>query len=271
MQPTQDLVVADPVKSDQAFESATAAVKLELQNVNESQQQCAATMDQAFIDYQPSLRERPPHLSAPDVRARAAWKYLGSIANTMNVFARGDRSKQRSTTRWMFDALTEGIRLAKDQRTVEAERVALNGAGAANMLANLVQSPVQTASIGKHICVLHSKVVELSKTHDAEHLQKAQRNLKAAIQEARKISTDMQSKVRALEQVAKHAECILFREAQNKKRKAVERASAMNAAGLCGGFRLALRNLNDAYADKDSVYAQFGVALSGLEAEFPNA
>jgi len=274
VQPTQDPVVAGPVKSGQAFRAATDAVRLELQGINRSQEQCAASMDQAFINYQPSLRERSQPQPAPAERAQEAWKYLGSIGNAMAVLARQDRSKQRSTAQWMFDALTEGILLARTQCTVEAETVALNGAGAANMLANLVQSPAQIMTIARTINDLHREVVRLKrpgKTHDAVRLHEAQRELRGAILEARKIAADMQSKVRALEKVATHAEHILSSAGKDKKRKAVERASAMNAAGLCGGLRLALRNLNGAYADKDSVYARFGVALNRLETNLPTA
>lgn len=274
MQPTQGPVVAGPVKSGQAFKAATKAVALEFQGINRSQGQCAASMDEAFIKYQPSLREGSPPLPAPAERAQEAWKYLGSIGNGMADIAGHDRPKQRSSAQWMFDALTEGIQLAKTQCSVEAEKVALNGAGAANMLANLVQSPAQIMTIAGRIDDLRREVVRLKrpgKTHDAVRLHKAQRELGQAIQEARKIARDMQSKVRALEKVATHAEHILSRAAQDKKRKAVERASVMNAMGLCGGLRLALRNLNGAYADKDSVYTRFGVALNRLEAKLPTA
>ncbi len=272
VQPNQVPVVAGPVGSGQMFREATDAVKLEFQRINGSQVQCAASMDEAFITYQPSLRERSQPQPAPAERAQEAWKYLGSIGNGMAAIAKHDRPKQRSSAQWMFDALTEGIQLAKTQCTVEAEKVALNGAGAANMLANLVQSPAQIMTIAERIDDLRREVVQLKrlgKAHDAVRLHEAQRELRLAIQEARKIARDMQSKVQALEKVATHAEHILSRAARDKKRKAIERASVMNAMGLCGGLRLALRNLNGAYADKDSVYARFGVALNRLEAELP--
>ncbi len=253
-----------------SFNRANAAVEAELKWVNEAMGR-KVLPDRAHKLYAQAMTHAAGCPDAAEAKARNAFDFLSSMSNALTIVgtvrpSRPVKSacqerhvKNRSASERVFDALNEAIPHARALCTADAERAALNGATAASMMANLVQGPTRISLISKEISRLAADIEHLKRRDDpaaSAELPQKRKTLEATIREARTLYPAMQAKVRALAKVADEAIAGLVKDAQRPKLKGTDSTEIQKAFTLCTTMKLALNQLNEAYADPDWVYGK---------------
>lgn len=254
----------------ESFNLANAAVEAELKWVNEAMGR-KVLPDRAHKLHAQAMTNAASCPDTAEAKARSAFGFLSSMSNALTsvgtvppsrrVKSDGQERhlKNRSASEHVFDALNEAIPHARTLCAADAERAALNGATAASMMANLVQGPTRISLISKEISRLAADIEQLKQRDDpaaSAELPQKLKTLKATIWEAQTLYPAMQAKVRALAKVADEAIAGLVKDAQHPKLKGTDRTEIQKAVTLCTTMKLALDQLNEAYADPDWVYGK---------------
>lgn len=207
----------------------------------------------------------------PELTARQAYELLGSVSGALNRVSasrnpnlnrfsdRQHHPKHPSAPERLFTAIDSAIPLAKVHCAAGAQSDALNGAGAANLLANMVQGPTRIELISRNILDLAREVEALAPPDtpaSVESLERKTTTLKAMVREAQGFHVAMQAKVMALAKVADQAIGVLSKDAQKPKLKKTDRDEIRKAVTICTAFKWALDDLGRAYAHPGWVYAE---------------
>lgn len=238
-------------------------------------------------------RASAPGRSATEEKAHNAIRFVASMANMAGrVVAAPPTSgspRKQSAREMALAALQNGIdteRQVPRYKKDSLEMIALNGAKAGSIFGNLVQACTRPVMVSEQIMSLEEKQLtarrELSdlrkktphpdsvrasgqrntaRAAAREKMASLDRQMTSALTEGRLQLPTLKAKTRMLIAVTGNAERVLLKAAQADGLKHRDRTEIGEALKLISTLRMALEDLNAAYADKNWVYEQLHHAI----------